>query len=409
MAKRPAHVPPEDIRGEQPGIAATNFADGELTHSVGLDRSRSAMNSVEQNRAAPRHIFISYARADGHWAARLDGYLQAHRFTTWRDTRDLDPYSDFTGALEQAIRAAVHVVVCLTPDVQRSDSFVRREIAFALAEDQNRRKANGQDGLPVTPVLFPGGELPILISTLDIIRCSGEEGQSATFEAIVARIRAAPGSVVHPNYRDSALLTRYLHELHDRTSITLQRHVQALLELSATDTPAAIAPLALNLVLSPVLDPGTDSTDASGFSKQKSFSTLTDGFRHHGGRVVLLGDPGAGKTTALLAMARDAAVKRLHDPREPVPILLSLHDWRPARNETLKQWIQNQVRQADVDANRILFLLDGLDEIPPAVDPTDGDPRSTFIRQFEHELGTQEVIVTTRIKDTPTSVQSSPP
>src|SRR5262245_36545325 len=104
-----------------------------------------------------RHIFISYARADLHWAAQLDSYLQGQGFATWRDTRDLDPYSDFTGELEQAIRAAGHVVVCLTPDVRRADSFVRHEIAFALAEDQNRRKANGKDALPITPVLFPGG------------------------------------------------------------------------------------------------------------------------------------------------------------------------------------------------------------------------------------------------------------
>jgi hypothetical protein len=43
-------------------------------------------------------------------------------------------------------------VVCLTPDVQRPDSFVRKEITYAL----NCKK-------PVIPLLFPGGELTILI------------------------------------------------------------------------------------------------------------------------------------------------------------------------------------------------------------------------------------------------------
>jgi hypothetical protein len=152
-------------------------------------------------------------------------------------------------------------------------------------------------------------------------------------------------------------------------------------------------------VLSPVLEPRADPVDAPTYTEQKSFSTLAEGFRHHGGRVLLLGQPGAGKTTALLATARDAAVTRLHDPREPVPILLSLHDWRPAQKETLKEWSRRQVGQVDIDANRILFLFDGLDEIPPALDPKDDDPRSTFIRQFEDELRTQEVIVTTRVKD----------
>ena len=79
------------------------------------------------------HVFISYARTDGRdYAEKLEAELQAAGFTTWRDTRNLDPHQDFTAEIEEGISEASRVVVCLTPDSKRSDSFVRREIQYAM-------------------------------------------------------------------------------------------------------------------------------------------------------------------------------------------------------------------------------------------------------------------------------------
>jgi hypothetical protein len=67
---------------------------------------------------APKHIFISYARSDGHAAAQeLNQLLQANSIPTWQDVRDLDPHQDFSAEIEIAIEAAMHVVVCLTPSI----------------------------------------------------------------------------------------------------------------------------------------------------------------------------------------------------------------------------------------------------------------------------------------------------
>jgi hypothetical protein len=100
------------------------------------------------------HVFISYARADPRWADRLDEDLRRAGFSTWRDTRDIDPSQDFTGEIEAAIRSASHVVVCLTPSVRaRGDSFVRREIAYALAQDAARRTESPLRRLHLVPVV----------------------------------------------------------------------------------------------------------------------------------------------------------------------------------------------------------------------------------------------------------------
>jgi hypothetical protein len=81
---------------------------------------------------AQEHVFISYARADGSQHAReLERVLRLEGSTTWRDVRDLEWSADFTSELENAIKSSLAVVLCVTPDVGRADSFVRREIAFA--------------------------------------------------------------------------------------------------------------------------------------------------------------------------------------------------------------------------------------------------------------------------------------
>jgi hypothetical protein len=63
--------------------------------------------------------------------------------------RDLNPYEDFGGEIEQAISGATHVAVVVTPDVNRVDSFVRREIAYALVLKK-----------PIIPLIFPGAVSP---------------------------------------------------------------------------------------------------------------------------------------------------------------------------------------------------------------------------------------------------------
>jgi hypothetical protein len=77
-------------------------------------------------------VFISHATSDGaDHAARLDRELRQHGVDTWLCAHDLYEADDFTAALEQAIDAADRFIACITSDVQRPDSYVRREIAYA--------------------------------------------------------------------------------------------------------------------------------------------------------------------------------------------------------------------------------------------------------------------------------------
>jgi hypothetical protein len=79
-----------------------------------------------------------------------------------------------------------------------------------------------------------------------------------------------------------------------------------------------------------------------------------------------LGEPGAGKTALLLRGT--LRLLQARDPAGRVPVLLRLSSWNPDE-QTLEQWIANQLAseygcRSPVALNRLLPLLDGLDEMP---------------------------------------------
>ena len=100
-------------------------------------------------------------------------------------------------------------------------------------------------------------------------------------------------------------------------------------------------------------------------------------------RLVVLGEPGAGKTILLVRLVLDLLSRRR--PGGPVPVLLPLAAWNP-EDQDLRSWIVRRLitdhsglaepapggtsvtrAQALLDAGLIVPVLDGLDEIPKAV------------------------------------------
>jgi predicted NACHT family NTPase len=56
------------------------------------------------------------------------------------------------------------------------------------------------------------------------------------------------------------------------------------------------------------------------------------------GRLLILGKPGAGKTTMLLELAKELVQRAEQDLSEPVPILLSLSSWQNDQ-QSITDWI----------------------------------------------------------------------
>jgi hypothetical protein len=350
---------------------------------------------------ATRVIFISYARADAAQAHRLEQDLQGLGFETWRDTRDIDESQDFTGEIERAMRAATHVIVCLTADVRRrADSFVRREIAYALSQDVARRKARPPARLPLLPVVFPGGELPVLIATWNAIFIDRRETYDNALLRIAERLRK-PAAALEPNFADPPALVAYLNALHDFASRRLEESVRAVITLSTVDEPTAktdAAPAFLfRFATSPVLGSPTTASEAV----LLVFPSFDEAMRHHRHRLCLIGEAGAGKSTTLLALARDTAVDRLTDASKPVPTLASLQDWDP--DTELATWATPHIPGIEVARFRWLFLLDALDELgrerpvePARPGGEKYDPRRRCLARIHEELPDVPLVVSCR-------------
>ncbi|AGL17357.1 SARP family transcriptional regulator [Actinoplanes sp. N902-109] len=90
------------------------------------------------------------------------------------------------------------------------------------------------------------------------------------------------------------------------------------------------------------------------------------------GRLLVLGEPGAGKTVVAVLLTLGLLAGRR--PGDRVPMLLSLSSWNPTE-VTFKEWMTGSIAAANYAGNRrvarrllaadlILPILDGLDELP---------------------------------------------
>ncbi|MEM9271871.1 MAG: NACHT domain-containing protein [Cyanobacteria bacterium P01_F01_bin.143] len=90
------------------------------------------------------------------------------------------------------------------------------------------------------------------------------------------------------------------------------------------------------------------------------------------GKLLILGEPGAGKTTELLRLAQDLIDRAIVNETSPIPMIFELSSWK--NNQTIRDWlieklcdiykgIPNELAAQWLDNQQLIPLLDGLDEL----------------------------------------------
>jgi len=101
---------------------------------------------------------------------------------------------------------------------------------------------------------------------------------------------------------------------------------------------------------------------------------ILDLFESCNRELLILGEPGAGKTIDLYRLASGLVARTREDPSQPIPVVFKLSAW--SRSGKLDGWMAGQIEksyhrfsrttiEAWIRGNRLLPLLDGLDEVEP--------------------------------------------
>jgi serine/threonine protein kinase len=123
-----------------------------------------------------------------------------------------------------------------------------------------------------------------------------------------------------------------------------------------------------------------------------------------GGSLLILGEPGAGKTITLLELASDLIARAEQDINHPIPVVFNLSAWTNAKI-TIAEWlvrelntkyqVSKEIGKTWIKNQQLLLLLDGLDEIS-----TDHrDACVAAINKFSQEYGETGIVVCSRIQD----------
>jgi predicted NACHT family NTPase len=94
-----------------------------------------------------------------------------------------------------------------------------------------------------------------------------------------------------------------------------------------------------------------------------------------GQKLLILGEPGSGKTTTLFELAQSLVEKALKEAEAPIPILVNLSSWKDPK-QSIFDWLVGELKskyeiiRQDLGRqfliqNRLLPFLDGLDEVAP--------------------------------------------
>ncbi|MFN8374174.1 MAG: protein kinase [Anaerolineae bacterium] len=171
-------------------------------------------------------------------------------------------------------------------------------------------------------------------------------------------------------------------------------HGAALLDLSMEHSSGAVDHAWDTLLR----EPGTtDKTLPRGTEVLDLFDKLN-------GKLLILGEPGGGKTTTLLELARDLLFRAEADQEHPIPVIFNLSSWSET-HKPLTEWLVDELRgkyqvprkiaASWVENDALLLLLDGLDEV--AANQREGCVQA--INAYRAEHGFVDVVVCSRVHD----------
>jgi hypothetical protein len=146
-------------------------------------------------------------------------------------------------------------------------------------------------------------------------------------------------------------------------------------------------------------------------------TSISEVFARTKGGLLILGEPGSGKTTLMLELAREGLNRAEQDPSTPVPVVFLAASWvrRPSRlNTGLNSWLIAELRrlyeisreeaEAWIESEKLLVMLDGLDEVASAQRPAFFEA----LRKYRQEYIATGLVVCSRTAEYRSLIEAPP-
>lgn len=307
------------------------------------------------------HIFLSYSRKNMPLALKIRNAMEDAGHSIWQDVSAIKGGDQWLDSIDDGIKRAYAVVIVLSAPAWES-YWVREE--FAHAQRHGKR---------IIPLNIDGRDTPFGMNQLNPIdaHTDFEAGLRHLLAALPTPARETPAAPAPADRRQLELdyLNRLLLE-HSvwQTVYTPMAGVAQIRQERPTDKPKMVTvPCSIDSKFRHRLHQSPLAVEPVTETRQREYDDILPAVAEYR-QLVILGDPGAGKTTTLWAIAAHAAARAKDEPAAPLPVFVRLGEL--GQGQTLASRIQAQLGdlapfyEALLAEKRLLFLLDGLNEMP---------------------------------------------
>ena len=141
---------------------------------------------------------------------------------------------------------------------------------------------------------------------------------------------------------------------------------------------------------------------------------ISEVFEEANRRLLILGEPGSGKTTELLKLAKELGKRAEKNNEEPIPVIFELSAWR---GEPMLDWMVEQMAaryglnlqicREWLEGDKIVPLLDGLDELGQGENGIEDAIRVIEVLQESYGEQLEAIAICCRIEDYENAVAES--